>query len=165
MCKKWVATFKVKVTVTEFAFIQWNHDHFYYMFWTADFLATNLVWQCMIISWKASCEKVAFLYSRSRSQWRFWTSVNVCLETISDRSNLVWWCIIISQSIIQKYHFAMFKVKATIVSTKCLEILKLLQSKLVWWFITTRQGKTLWKKRSCFYIGHETENMAWVTVD
>ena len=129
------------------------------------FLATNLVWQCMIISWKASCEKVAFLYSRSRSQWRFWTSVNVCLETISDRSNLVWWCIIISQSIIQKYHFAMFKVKATIVSTKCLEILKLLQSKLVWWFITTRQGKTLWKKRSCFYIGHETENMAWVTVD
>ena len=70
-----------------------------------------------------SCEKVALLYSRSRSQWRFWTSVNVCPDNISDRSNLVWWCIIISQSIIQKYHFAMFKVKARIVSTRSSEIL------------------------------------------
>ena len=92
-----------------------------------------------------SCEKVALLYSRSRSQWRFWTSVNVCMDNISDRSNLVWWCIIISQSIIQKYHFAMFKVKATIVSTRSSEILKLLQSELVWWYIITRQGKTMWK--------------------
>ena len=85
-----------------------------------------------------SCEKVALLYSRSRSQWRFWTSVNICLDNISDQSNLVWWCIIISQSSIQKY-FAMFKVKATIVSTRSSEILKLLQSKLVWWYIITRQ--------------------------
>ena len=123
------------------------------MFWTAEFLATNLVWQCMLISWKASCEKVAFLYSRSRSQWRFWTSVNVCPDNISDRLNLVWWCIIISQSIIQKYHFAMFKVKATIVSTRSSEILKLLQSKLVWWYIITRQGKTLWRDFLAFTQG------------
>ena len=87
-----------------------------------------------------SCEKVALLYSRSRSQWRFWISVNVCPDNISDRSNLVWWCIIISQSIIQKYHFALFKVKATIGSTRSSEILKLLRSKLVWWYIITRQG-------------------------
>ena len=106
--------------------------------------ATNLVWQCMFISW-VSCEKVALLYSRSMSQWRFWTSVNVCLDNISDQSNLVWWYIIISQSIIQKYHFVMFKVKATIASTRFSEILKLLQSRLVWWHIITRQGKTPWK--------------------
>ena len=29
-----------------------KYDYFYYMFWTADFLGvTNLVWQCMFISW------------------------------------------------------------------------------------------------------------------
>ena len=100
-----------------------------------------------------SCEKVALLYSRSISQWRFWTSVNVCPDNISDRSNLVWWCIIISQSIIQKYHFAMFTVKATIVSTRSSEILKLLQSKLVWWYIITRQGKTQWKDFLAFTQG------------
>ena len=89
----------------------------------------------------------------SRSQWRFWTSVNVCPNYISDQSNLVWWCIIVSQSIIQKYHFAMFKVKATITSTRSSEILKLLQSKLVWWYIITRQGKTLWRDFFAFTQG------------
>ena len=102
------------------------------------------VWQCMFISWSVF-EKVALLYSRSMSQWRFWTSVNVCPNNISDRSNLVWWHIYISQSTIQQYNFAMFKVKATIVSTRSSEILKLLQSKLVWWYIITRHGKTPWK--------------------
>ena len=82
-----------------------------------------------------------------------WTSVNVCPDNISDRSNLVWWCIIISQSIIQKYHFAMFQVKATIVSTTSSEILKLLQSKLVWWFIIIGQGKTPWKDFLAFTQG------------
>ena len=49
--RKWVAIFKVKVTVTELGFIQWNHDYVCYMCWTADFLATNLVSQCIFISW------------------------------------------------------------------------------------------------------------------
>ena len=49
--RKRVAIFKVKVTVTECGFIQWNHDYFYHMLWTVDFLATSLVWQCMFISW------------------------------------------------------------------------------------------------------------------
>ena len=102
-----------------------------------------LVWQCMFISWSVLW-KGCFAVSRSRSQWRFWTSVNLCLDNISDQSNLVS-SNIISQNIIQKYHFAMFKVKATIVSTRSSEILKLLQSKLVWWYIITRQGKKLWK--------------------
>ena len=60
---------------------------------------------------------------------------------------------IISQSITQKYHFATFNVKATIVSTRSSEILKLLQSKLVWWYIITRQGKTLWKDFFAFTQG------------
>ena len=65
--------------------------------------------------------KVANFCDRVNPPWRFWTSVNVCPDNISDRSNLVWWCIIISQSIIQKYHFAMFKVKATIFCTRSSE--------------------------------------------
>ena len=128
-------------TQTEFGFIQRNHGCFYYMYWTADFLATNLVWQCMFISWSV-------LWKGCFDVFTVKVTVKVlnfseCLP-ISDRSNLVWWCIIISQSIIQKYHFAMFKVKAIIVSTRSSEILKLLQSKLVWWYIITRQGKTPW---------------------
>jgi len=107
------------------------------------------------------CEKVALLYSRSRSQWRFWTSVNVCPDNISDWSNLVWWCIIISQSIIQKYHFAMFKVKATIISTRSSEILKLLQSRLVWWYLITRQSKTLWKAVLAFTQGVRQRIWLW----
>ena len=82
--------------------------------------------------------------------------MNVCPDSILDQSNLVWWCIIISLSIIQKYHFVMFKVKATIVSsnsTRSSEILKLLQSKLVWWYIITRQGKTLWTDFLAFTQG------------
>ena len=79
--------------------------------------------------------------------------MNVCPDNISDGSNLVWWYIIISQSIIQKYHFAMFKVKATILATRSSEILKLLQSKLVWWYIIKRQGKTPWKDFLVFTQG------------
>ena len=103
---------------------------------------------CIRDRWKG-----CFAVFKVRSQWRFWTSMNVCLDNISDRSNLVWWCISISQNIIQKYYFAMFKVKATIVSTRSSEILKLLKSKLVWWYITTRQGKTLWKDFLAFTQG------------
>ena len=94
-----------------------KYDYFYYMFWAADFfLVTNLVWQCMFISWS--------VLWKGCFRSRFWTSVNVCLDNTSDQSNLVWWCIIISQSIIQKYHFAMFKVKATSISTTVLDLQK-----------------------------------------
>ena len=39
----------------------------------------------------------------------------------------------------------MFKIKATIISVRSSEMLKLLQPKLIWWYIITRQGKTQWK--------------------
>ena len=152
ICKKWVSIFKVKVTVTEFRFIQSNM--------IISIICSELLIfggdrpsLTMHVHKLECCEKVALLYSRSRSQWRFWTSANVCPDNISDRSNLVWWYIIISQSIIQKYHFAMFKVKATIVSTRSSEILKLVQSKLVWWYIITRQGKTPWTDFLAFTQG------------
>ena len=92
---------------------------------------------------KLDCLVKRLLCFTSRSQWRFWTSVNLC----PDQSNIVWWCIIISQSIIQKYHFGMFKVKLKA------EMLKLLQSKLVWWYIITGQGKTPWKDFLAFTQG------------
>jgi len=54
MCEKWVAIFKVKVTVTEFGFIavmkSWLFLVFL-MFWTAHLVVTNLIWQWMFISW------------------------------------------------------------------------------------------------------------------
>ena len=43
--------------------------------------------------------------------------------------------------------------KATILSTRTSGILKLLQSWLVWWYIMTRQGKTLWKDFLAFTQG------------
>ena len=133
MCNKWVAIFKVKVTETEFGFIQWNHDYFY-MFWTADFLATNLVCQCNVHKLECLAKRL-LCCGQGHSE----DSELQCPDNISDWSNLVWWCIIISQSIIQKYCFAMFTVKATIISTRSSEMLTLLQSKLVWWYIITRQ--------------------------
>ena len=80
-----------------------------------------------------SCEKVALLYLGSQSQWRLGVAVNVCPDSISDQINLIWWCIIMSQRILWKYSFAIFKVKATIIFTMSSEILKLLQPRLVWW--------------------------------
>ena len=103
-----------------------------------------------------SCEKVALLYSRSRSQWRLGAAVNFWPNNISDQINLIWWCIIMSQRIIGKYSFAIFNVRATVIFTVSSDLLKLLQPKLVWWYIITRQGKTFVKRFSCFYSGCET---------
>ena len=146
MCEKWIAIFKVRVTVTRFGFIQWNHDYFYHMFWTADLLATNLVWQHMFISWSV-------LWKGCFAVFKVKVTVKVQNSSECLPEQYLWWCIIISQSIIQKYHFAMFKVKATIGSTRSSEILKLLQSKLVWWYIIRRQGKTPWKDYLAFTPG------------
>ena len=43
-------------------------------------------------------------------------------DNFCDRLNLVWLCTIMSQSIRWKYHFAIFKVKATIISTRSSKI-------------------------------------------
>ena len=122
MCEKWVAI--IKVTVTEFGFIQWNHDYFYYMFWTAEVWATNLVWQCMFISWSVLW-KCCFAVFKVKVTVKVLNFSECLPRQYLWLSNLVWWCIARSS-----------------------EILKLLQSKLAWWYIITtytRQGKTPWK--------------------
>ena len=138
--------FKVKVTVTEFQFIQTDMTvsvicSELLIFWGDQLSLTVHVHKLKCLVKRLLCCIQGQGHSEgSELQWMFARTVN------SDRSNLVWRCIIISQSIIQQYHFAMFKVKATIVSTRSSEILKLLQySKLVWWYIITRQSKTPWK--------------------
>ena len=49
--KKQVSAFKVKVRVTQFWFMQWNMTISIICSELLIFMATNLVWQCMFISW------------------------------------------------------------------------------------------------------------------
>ena len=162
-------------------FIRWNHDYFQYMiciafsfsvfFFLSFFLAFFRDHPSLTVhARKLECgvKRVPLLWSRSWSRWGFGTSVNVCPDNISDRLKLVWWCIIMSQSIIREYYFAIFTVIAKIVSARFSEILQRLQSKLVWWYIIARRGKTLYLKKYffyCFYTGREKEHVACVTVN
>ena len=115
-----------------------------YMFWTADILMTSLIWQCMFISWSV-------LWKGCFAVFKVKFTVKVLNFSECLPGQYLW---LIKLSMVmhhyqpeyhKKYRFAMFKAKATIVSTRSSEILKLLQPKLVWWCIVTRQGKTLWK--------------------
>ena len=126
-----------------------KYDYFYYMFWTADFLATNLVWQCMFISLWKGCFAV------------FEVTVTVKVLNFSEclPGQYLW---SVKLSMVMHHHqpeyhseisFCYVKVKATIVSTRSSEILKLLQSKLVWWYTITRHGKTPWKDFLAFTQG------------
>ena len=66
---------------------------------------------------------MGLLQSRSRSQQRFKMSVNVfpddifffppCVQPFFLIPNLVWWCIIMSQCVMQKNWFTIFNVKVT----------------------------------------------------
>ena len=147
-----VAIFKVKVTVTDFGLIQWSHDYFYYMFWTADFLATNLVWQCMFISWSVLWKGCFAVFK-----------VKVIVKVLNLSECLpgqYLWSIklrMVMQRHQPEYHteisFCYVKVKVTIVSARYSEILKLFQPKLIWWYIITRQDKTPWKDLLAFIQG------------
>ena len=105
-------------------------------------------------------KRVPLLWSRSWSRWGFGTSVNVCPDNISDRLNLVWWCITMSQSIIREYYFAIFTVIAKIVSARFSEILQRLQFKLVWWYIITRRGKT--PEKHFIAVTHGVRQRMWL---
>ena len=52
-----------------------------------------------------------------------------------------------------EYHSEISFCYVTIIFTRSSEILKLLRSKLVWWYIITRQGKTPWKDFLAFTQG------------
>ena len=68
-------------------------------------------------------KKMGLLKSRSRSQQRFKMSVNFfpddffffppCVQPFFLIPNLVWWCIIMSQCVMQKNWFTIFNVKVT----------------------------------------------------
>ena len=115
---------------------------FFFSFFSLSFFRDHPSLTLHVRKLECGVKRVPLLWSRSWSGWGFGTSVNVCPDNISDRSNLVWWCIIMSQSIIQEYYFANFTVIAKIVSARLSEILRRLQSKLVWWYIIARRGKT-----------------------
>ena len=136
MCKTWVCYLQGQGH-SDFGFIQWNHDYFYYVFWTADLFMTSLVWQCMFISWSILWKgcfavfkvkvivKVLNFSECLPGQYLWSIKPNVVMHYYQPEYQLSYRKIvlIISQSIIQKYLFDMFKVKATIVSTRSSEIL------------------------------------------
>ena len=122
-----------------------KYDSFYYIFWTADSLAAKL--DLMILHQKPHCRmnKIGLLHSGSGSQWQDKTLMFV--QLISSKSpnivfpNLVLWCTIMSQSVMQKDLFAIFKIKVTArahydqnmtISTVSFELLSLLLPNLVW---------------------------------
>ena len=111
-----------------------------------------------------SCEKVTLLYSRSRSQWRFGTSVNVSTDNISDRLKLVWWYIIMSQSMKRKLIWLFSRSKPQLFP---------LDLQQYWNFFnpnefsdtSSQDGVRHREQILSLYSGRETEDMAWVTMD
>ena len=114
--RNWIAVFKVKVTaelqnVSE-CLLRWyflNHRTFYYQNWCCD-----------ASSWaRVSFKKIDFLSSRSRSQWRIiWSKHDFLIYLLSywscaTKLGLVWWCIIMGQSVMQEDLLGIFKVKVT----------------------------------------------------
>ena len=80
----------------------------------------------------------------------------VCPDNFCDRLNLVWWCTIMGQSIRWKYHFAIFKVKAIIISTRSSKIdIFTTQNSLIIHY--HKMGlEDIMKRFYCFYSGRET---------
>ena len=112
------------------------------MFWT-DLVVTNLVWQCMFIIW-------SILWKGYFAVFKVKVTVKV-RNFIECLSGQYLWSIKVSM--VMHHHepeynteiyLAIFKVKATIVSTRSSAILKLFQSKWVFWYNVTRRCKTPW---------------------
>ena len=159
MCEKWVAIFKVKVTVTEFGFIQWNHDYFYYMFWTAEFLATNLVWQCMFISWsvlwkgcfavfKVKVTVKVLNFSECLPRQYLW-SIKLSMVMYHHQPEYhseISFCYVEGQS--HNHFYYIFRNTETV-----------LQSNLAWWYIITRQGRHC---KKIFFLSHRAWDRIWL---
>ena len=94
-----------------------KYDSFYCIFWTFDSSATKL--GLMMHHHKLEClvKNILLLHSWSRSLWR--VKMSMFVQMISSKlpnilwPNLVLWCIVTSQSVVQKDCCAIFKVKAT----------------------------------------------------
>ena len=87
ICEKWVSIFKVKVTLTEFRFIQSNMTVSVICFELLIFGSDQLSLTMHVH--KLEC-LVKRLLCCIQGQGHSEGSVNVCPDNISDRSNLVW---------------------------------------------------------------------------
>ena len=130
-----------------------NHDYFYYMFWIAEFLATNLVWQCMFISWSV-------LWKGCFAIFKVKVTVKVLNFSECLPGQYLWsiWSIKLSMVMHHQpgYHTEIFcyvQGQRHNRFSSSSEILKLLQPKLDWWYIITRQGNTPWKDFLAFTQG------------
>ena len=96
-----------------------NYDSFFCIFWTTDPFATKLGLtvhyhkpECFID--KLDCCVQGQGHSKiSNCQWMLVQMISSEMLNLL-LPNLVWWCIIISQNVLQKDWFAVFKVKVTI---------------------------------------------------
>ena len=88
---------------------------------TLDLSFKNLQWMSIQYFWLIKLNMAMHHYGPE------YRNFNECPDKISDQLNLIWWCIIMG--IIQKYYFAIFKIKAINISARSPEILKLLQPK------------------------------------
>ena len=134
-----------------------KYDKFYYIFWTDDFFSTKLGLikhyhkpECYMEKLNC-CVQGQGHSNTSKCQWMFVqmifsVSLNLLLR------NLVWWCIIMSQTVFLTDWFTIFRVKVTVKNdiTKIWlfdiwsVLLTLLQLNLVWWHIIIR-WIVLWK--------------------
>ena len=110
-----------------------------------------------------SCEKVALLYSRSRSQWRLGAAVNFWPNNISDQINLIWWCIIMSQRI-REIFFCYFQCQGHSYFHCIFRSTETFTTQISLMMHHHKMGLDTMKRYYCFYSGRETEDVAWVTM-
>ena len=114
-----------------------SHSNWIWAHMIKSWLAVNVL-KCWLFCDQLEClvKRLLFSRSNSKSQWSSECRWLFGQTVSSDKFNLVWWCIIMSQCVIQKHYFAIIKAKAhilgsddqnMIISTISLEILDLLQ--------------------------------------
>ena len=112
-CKKdWFAIFKVKVTA-------WAHMIKIWQFLLHFLSCWSFCYQTLfdsLFSWaRVSYEDIKLLCLRSRSKENLLFIQMIFSELLKlSLSNLVWWCLIMSQIVLKNYWFAVFKVKVTV---------------------------------------------------
>ena len=121
----WFAILKVKVTMS--VHLWSKYDSFYNIFWTSFY---NIFWNANPFATKLGlvvqyhkpeclmkklgcCVQGQGYHKTSKCKWMF--PQKTSSEQLNPLlPNLVWWCIIMSQSVSQKVWFAVFKVKVTV---------------------------------------------------
>ena len=108
--------------------------------------ATNLVWQCMFISWSV-------LWKGCFPVFKVKVTVKVLNFSGCLPGQYLW---SVKLSLVMHHHQPEYHSEISfcyVQGQSHNRMLKLLQSKLVWWYIITRQGKTPWKDFLAFTQG------------